>query len=322
MRLIRAADVARACPMGDAIEAVRQGFAALSAGRTTVPLRAAIPLAGDGVALSMPAALAGGPHWSVKVVTVAPGNPGRDLPLIAASVLLGDAGTGMPLALLDGTSLTALRTGAAGGVAAAALARPDSAVVALFGAGVQARAQLAAIASVMGGRLREVRVVARDRDHAARLAEAATHDDATAGIRIHAADPDDAVRGADVVITATSSATPVFSGRALGDGAHVTAVGSFKPTMRELDGETVRGSRIVVDQRGPALAEAGELQGLRPEDVVEIGEVLGGTVPGRRSRSERTIFKSVGNAIQDLVVASRIYERALELGLGEEIAWP
>lgn len=306
--------------MPEAIGAVERGFAALSAGRATVPVRASLPLAGGGVALSMPAALAGGPHWCVKLVTVVPGNPERGLPLIAASVLLGDAATGVPLALLDGASLTALRTGAAGGVAARALARPESAVVALFGAGAQARTQLAAIASVLTG-LREVRVVARDERHAARFADEAERG-TLGGVRYRATTAADAVRGADVVITATSSATPVFSGGALGAGVHITAVGSFKPTMRELDDEALRGARIVVDQREPALAEAGELQGLRAEDVVEIGEVIGGKVPGRRSPSERTVFKSVGNAIQDLVVASRAYERALELGLGQEIAWP
>ena len=130
MLLLRAAAVERACPMAEAIGAVRAGFAALSAGQAAVPVRTSVPLAGGGVALSMPAALAAGPHWSVKLVTVAPGNPDRGLPLIAATVLLGDARTGAPLALLDGTSLTALRTGAAGGVAARA---PDSAVIALFG---------------------------------------------------------------------------------------------------------------------------------------------------------------------------------------------
>jgi ornithine cyclodeaminase len=304
--------------MADAIQAVERGFAALSAGKATVPVRASLPLAGDGVALSMPAALAGGAHWSVKLVTVAPGNPGRGLPLIAAIVLLGDAATGLPLALLDGTSLTALRTGAAGGAAARALARRESGVVAVFGAGAQARTQVAAIASVLGEGLREVRVVARDPEHAKRFASDVGRD----GVRARATTADDAVRGADVVITATSSATPVFAGRALGEGVHVTAVGSFKPTARELDDDTLRGARIVVDQREPALAEAGELQGLRAADVVEIGEVITGTAPGRRSPLERTVFKSVGNAIQDLVVASRVYERALELGLGEEIAWP
>lgn len=307
--------------MSDAMDAVGRGFRALSAGEATVPVRASLPIAGNGVALSMPASLAGGPHWSVKLVTVAPGNPARGLPLIAATVLLGDAATGVPLALLDGTSLTALRTGAAGGVAARTLARRDSAVVALFGAGAQARTQLAAVAVALERTLREVRIVSRDPLDAARaVAEWAS--DAPPGVRYRATSADEAVRDADIVITATSSATPVFSGSALREGTHVTAVGSFKPTMRELDDDTIRGARVVVDQRDPALAEAGELQGLTAADVIEIGDVIAGRVRGRRSAAERTVFKSVGNAIQDLVVASRAYERALELGLGEEIAWP
>ncbi|MBI2982589.1 MAG: ornithine cyclodeaminase family protein, partial [Chloroflexi bacterium] len=243
MRLLRAADIARACPIAQAIEAVGAGFAALSAGLATVPVRASVPLAGEGVALSMPAALAGGPHWSVKLVTVAPGNPGRGLPLIAAIVLLGDAETGAPLALLDGASLTALRTGAAGGLAARTLARPESAVVALFGAGAQARTQLAAVSVALARTLREVRIVARDPGHATRLAADAARD--APAVRYRTASADEAVRGADVVITATSSAVPVFDGRLLGDGVHVTAVGSFKPTMRELDEAALRGARIV-----------------------------------------------------------------------------
>jgi ornithine cyclodeaminase len=166
----------------------------------------------------------------------------------------------------------------------------------------------------------EVRIVARDRAHAERLAVEAAR--AHARVRFRATSADEAVRDADVVVTATSSSAPVFNGRALPDGVHITAVGSFKPTMRELDDDALRGARVVVDQREPALAEAGELQGLRPGDVTEIGEVIAGSAPGRSSASERTIFKSVGNAIQDLVVASRVYERALEGRLGEEIGWP
>ena len=320
MRLLRAADVVRGCLMPEAIAAVREGFAALSTGRASVPLRASLPIGAEGVALTMPAALTGGPHWTVKVVTVAPGATARGLPLVAASVLLGDAVTGRPLALLDGTSLTALRTGAAGGVAAEVLARRDSAVVALFGAGAQARAQLAAVMAVLGERLREVRIVSRTVERARAMAEEAGIP-SRVDVVIQSA-PGDIVKGADVVITATSSSTPVFSGADLRDGVHVTAVGSFRPTMRELDDDALRGARLVVDQREPALAEAGELQGLRGDDVVEIGEVIAGTAAGRLSDDDRTVFKSVGNAVQDLVVASRVYERALELGLGEEIAWP
>jgi len=124
------------------------------------------------------------------------------------------------------------------------------------------------------------------------------------------------------VVTATSSHAPVFQGAWLADGVHVTAVGSFTPDMRELDDETLRGARIVVDQRAAALAEAGELRGRRDDEIVELGEILAGRVPGRSNDHERTIFKSVGNAIQDLVVAARAYERARALGVGEEIAFP
>lgn len=329
MLLLRAADLSQACPMADAIAAVRQGFADLSAGRATVPVRVSVPLAGDGVALAMPAALAGGSYFSVKVVAVAPGNAARGLPLVPATVLLGDAGTGAALALIEGAALTALRTGAAGGVAAAVLARSDSEVATVFGAGVQARAQILALATVLQGKLREIRVVGRGGERAHGLIDWALGLEELKGLTLrggsgtlHETWVREAMEGADVVVTATSSATPVFDGGHLGEGVHITAVGSFKPGMRELDAETLAGARIVVDQREAALAEAGELQGLGNEDVVEIGEVISGREVGRTSPSERTVFKSVGNAVQDLVVASRAYERARDLGLGEEISWP
>ncbi|MBI2774242.1 MAG: ornithine cyclodeaminase family protein [Chloroflexi bacterium] len=320
LRILRAADVERACPLDVAVEAVRKGFAALSGGAATIPVRPSIPLGGGGTALTMPAAVAGWPYWSVKVVTVAPGNTLLGLPLIGAAVLLGDFATGTPLALIEGASLTALRTGAAGGVAAAALARPASSILALFGAGAQARMQLRAAARVL--KLTEVRVVSRDAAHSrAFVAEAAADPDLrSAGVRV--AGRDDAVRGADIVVTATTSDTPVFDGALLGSGVHVTAVGSFRPSMRELDEATLRGARVVVDQRDAALAEAGELQGLRREDLVEIGDVVAGRAPGRTDARQRTVFKSVGNAVQDLAVAWQVYERAAEQGLGETIAWP
>lgn len=313
--------------MGDAIAAVREGFIALSAGGATVPLRAHLPLAGDGVALSMPAGIAGGRYFSVKVVSVVPGNPSRGLPLVPATVLLGDAATGTIVALLEGASLTALRTGAAGGVAAAALARPDARVAAVIGSGAQARSQILALLAARPG-IRDLRVVvgrtpARLDPFRRWVDESGVlegRDLLTAFAGSDAAA--DAVRGADIVVTATNSTTPVFPGAALARGVHITAVGSFRPSMRELDDDAMRGATVVVDQRDAALAEAGELQRLRREDIVEIGEVLAGRAPGRSGQDARTIFKSVGNAVQDLVVASRAYERAVELRLGEEVAWP
>ena len=165
MRLIRAADLERACPMPDAIEAVAAGFVALSDGRAHVPVRISAPIEQGGLAVAMPASLDGSRYFTVKVVGVAPGARAKGLPFINATVLLGDAETGAPLAILEGTALTTLRTGAAGGVAARALAAPDASVLALFGAGAQARTQLAAALAVRP--IAEVRVVTRDPRHAA-----------------------------------------------------------------------------------------------------------------------------------------------------------
>jgi len=320
VRLLRAADLAVACPMADAISAVAAGFAALSTGQATVPVRLSVPLRNEGVALTMPAVLAGASSYSVKVVSVAPRNSLAGRPVVMATVLLGDAATGELLALIDGTALTALRTGAAGGVAARELSRSSAGCVALFGAGAQARTQLLALAAVRP--ITEVRVVTRDPAHAAALRTWAAHERSLGAVAIQLATPRDAVGDADIVVTATSSRTPVFQGSWLASGVHVTAVGSFTAEMRELDDETLRDARLVVDQRAAALVEAGELRGRRDEDVVEIGEILSGRVPGRTSDSQRTVFKSVGNAIQDLVVAARAYERSRDLGIGEEIAFP
>ena len=318
--LLGARDVARACPMTDAIDAVAAGFVALSTGQATAPVRLSVPIENGGVGLTMPASLAGASCYSVKVVSVSPANAAAGRPLVTAALLLIDASSGELLAVIDGTTLTALRTGAAGGVAARALARPDAARAALFGGGAQARAQLLALVLVRP--IREVRLVTRDPRHATAFQEWAGTEPTLAGIVIHAASAADAVAGADVVVTATSSRTPVFAGTALPPGVHITAVGSFTPQMRELDDETLRGARIVVDQRAAALAEAGELQRSRPQDVVEIGEVLAGIVPGRTTAAERTVFKSVGNAVQDLVVAARAFERARALGIGEMVSFP
>ena len=320
VRLLRAADLAMACPMADAINAVADGFTALSAGQATVPVRLSVPLRYDGTVLTMPAALAGSSCYSVKVVSVAPRNALAGRPVVMGTVLLGDSVTGELVALIDGTALTALRTGAAGGVAARQLSRSGTCRVALFGAGAQARAQLTALACVRA--ITDVCVVTRDPGHAAALRQWAAGERGLGAIAIRASAPKDAVADADIVITATTSPTPVFQGGWLRPGAHITAVGSFTPQMRELDEETLRGARLVVDQRAAALAEAGELQGRRGGDVAEIGEILSGQVPGRTDDAQRTVFKSVGNAIQDLVVAARAYERARALGIGEEIVFP
>lgn len=315
VRILSSADVTAAVDMPTAIEAMRQAFAALSSGDAVVPLRLALETPG-GVALFMPGHIRTSGATAAKVVTVHPGNAERDLPVIHAVVLVLEAETGRLLALMDGTRLTALRTGAAGGLAADALARPDASVVALFGSGVQARTQLEAVRCVRP--VEEVRIVSRHLASARSLAE--EQDGVAARV---VADPAEALAGADVIITATDSPTPVFDGTLVEPGAHVTGVGSYTPSMREVDTTLVRRARVFVDQRAAALAEAGDLAGPIADGEVdegiivgELGEVVVGTVPGRTSHDDITFFKSVGNAVQDVAVAARVLELAEREGRG------
>jgi ornithine cyclodeaminase len=245
-----------------------------------------------------------------KVSSVNPGNTDRGLPMIQAVVLALDPETGRLLALLDGTWLTALRTGAVGGLAADLLSRENSSTVALFGAGVQARTQLEAVRCVRP--ITDVRVMDRIGDSADALV------DELSGVTARRVDdPDEAIDGADIVIAATTSSTPVFDGSKIAAGTHVTGVGSFTTEMREVDTALVMRARVVVDQREAILAEAGDIvgpisEGMVDESVIsaEIGEIVLGEQPGRTSADEITFFKSVGNAVQDIAVAALVLRRA------------
>ncbi len=313
--MLSADDVRAAVDMPAAIRAVRDAFGALSSGGASVPVRLGLETE-HGLTLLMPAHLKEDGSTGVKVATVTPANPGRGLPAVQALVLVVDPGSGRVPAIMDGTWLTALRTGAAGGVAADALARADASVVALFGAGVQARTQLDAVRCVRS--VDEVRIVSRSGDSADRLVEEL---EGLAARRVD--DPDSAISGADIVIAATNSSTPVFDGSRVEPGTHVTGVGSYTPEMREVDTELVTRARVFVDQREAALEEAGDIIGpIRDaavdESVIEaeIGEVLLGRAPGRTSADQITFFKSVGNAAQDVAVAALVVEAARKRGLG------
>lgn len=315
MRILSAADVAAATDMKTAIETMREAFVALWKGEAEAPLRAALETP-DGVHLFMPGQIRTSGSAGAKVVSVFPGNTRRGLPAIHAVVLVVDPGTGRPLCLMDGTWMTALRTGAAGGLAAEVLAREDASRVTLFGAGVQARTQLEAVRQVRP--IDEVRIVSLERSSSQRLA------DELSGIRsVVVEDPSEAIRGADIVITATDSHTPVFDGGLVEPGTHVTAIGSFTPEMREVDTTLVQRARVIVDQREAALAEAGDLIGpIEDGDVdetviaAELGQVVSGDAPGRTSADEITFFKSVGNAVQDMAMATKVLARAEQMGLG------
>lgn len=327
MLILNAADVRRALPMLEAIEAMKRAFAALSDGRAEVPLRTRLPVAShDALSILMPAFVGGadGESLAVKVVSLFPGNPGRGLGYIQASVLILEPDTGRALGLLEGGTLTAIRTGAASGAAVELLSRPDARVLAIFGAGVQGRAQVEAACTVR--KIETVWIFDPDRARAEALAkELAGSGPIPLDVRV-AASPSEAVAHADVICTATTSAKPVFSDSDLKTGVHISAIGSYTPEMQEIPGETASRARLFVDSRSAALAETGDLiqpirAGLFSEDHItaELGELVLGKGDGRQSPDEITLFKSVGVAVQDAVAASLALRNARGLGLGQEV---
>ena len=326
MLVLTAEEVRRALPMRAAIAAVEDAYRALSAGQAEVPLRLSLPVAPhEGVSLFMPAFVGGKEEaLTVKVVSVFPHNPERNMPTIYAAVLVLEPDTGRPLALLEGGTLTALRTGAASGAATKALARPDSRVLAVFGAGTQGRTQAEAVCAVRP--IEQVWVYDVRRESAeAFAAEMAGFGPIPADVRV-AATPQEAVRDADVICTATIATRPVFDDADLKPGVHINGIGAYTPEMAEVPPETVARALVVVDSREAVLAEAGDLiqpikAGIITPDHIraELGEILLGREEGRTDNSQITFFKSVGVAVQDAMAAQTALRNARAQGLGQEI---
>jgi len=312
IRILSANDVRTALPMPKAINAMKVAFGQLSAGQATVPLRPHIST-DKGVTLFMPAYLHQSQDLGVKVVSIYGDNPSVGLPRITATVLILDPETGLPKAFIDGSSLTAIRTGAGGGLAAELLSRRDSETVALFGAGVQARTQLSAVMAVR--EIRGVNLISRTQASAQKLAAEIETWVNPPSINL-VSTPQQAVQDADIVITATTSATPLFDGNDLSIGTHVTAVGAYTPETREVDSVTVQRARVIVDSREACLAEAGALIIPKVQIDAEIGEIVNGEKPGRQSEDEITFFKSVGVAVQDAVAGAAVLAEAEVLELG------
>jgi ornithine cyclodeaminase len=330
MRALTAAQLVELVPMRDAVELMKAAFAEASAGTTISPLRTAIAMPdGSGVSLYMPAYMpptASTPAASgAKIVSVFQGNTARGLAVINALVVMLDPATGVPLGLIEGATLTALRTGAVSGAASDLLARPDARSLTIIGAGVQGVTQAAAVASVRNIETIHVFDVHPETagSFAARLAR--WDGDAAYAVRV-AADVNEAVSAADIICTATTSFTPVFRDEAVRPGTHINAVGAFTPEMQEIPLETVLRSRIVVDVVEAALHEAGDLiQPIqsgrldRARVQVELGQIVSGAAAGRTDEAEITFFKSVGNAIQDMIVGGLALQRAEERGVGETV---
>ena len=295
------ADAIRAAvPMGDLLDAVEAAYRDVAAGRDLSPLRAHVPIEG-GDLLLMPGVRAGGSGASVKLVTVVPGNPQRGLPTIHAVVAWFDAQTGRPLALLDGPTITAMRTGAASGVATRLLALPDAATLAVIGAGAQAEWQVRAVLEARP----ITRIVVHSRSAIGRDSFAARMHAAT-GITAEASPTArEAVEAADVICCATTATEPVFEADWVRPGTHVNGIGAFQLGMVELPPDLFRRAEIVaVDGRAAARAEAGDVMAavaagsVAEGDLVEIGSV---DPDWHRDRPNEaiTVFKSVGLAIQD-----------------------
>jgi ornithine cyclodeaminase/alanine dehydrogenase-like protein (mu-crystallin family) len=304
------AQVATLLDVDELLAALADAFRALSAGRASVPPRV-MASAAAGLLGAMPVALPG-VALAAKLVTVFPDNHRRGRPSHQALIAVFDEETGTLRALLDGTRITALRTGAAAAVAAGALARPGAAVLAILGAGVQGRSHLEAFPRVRA--FREIRIASRTREHAAALADG--HPAARVVDSF-----EEAVTGADVVCCCTDARQPILSAGWLAPGAHVSSVGgTFGP---ELDPATVRAGRVFVEWRGAVEhappAGAHDLQGLDPATVTEIGEVLAGVRPGRTADDEITVYKSTGHAVEDAAAARLVIRRALATGVGSTV---
>jgi len=319
------ADLERVLAPLDVVEAMAVAFRRYAEGGCDVPLRTATRVGEDGILLTMPAAFSDGDTRGLgtKLVSIYHGNLARGHPTVYASYILMDGSTGQPLAMLESTFLTALRTGATSALATRLLARPEAARVACFGAGVQARFQLVCLAALRP--LERVVVVGRDPDRARAFADSMG---AALGVPVEpGTDRHRAAREAHLIVCATTAPIPVVFGADLSPGVHVDAVGAFRPTERELDSEAIRRARVVVDTYAGAMEEAGDVliplrEGIIGERhvVAELAELVTGRRQGRTGPDDITVFKSVGFALEDLATAQLAYERACAQGIGTEVA--
>jgi len=307
------------------IPLMRDTLAALSRSDTVLPLRSKVGLPdGTGLLGLMPGYLGEPQAFGLKVVTVMPGNHGTAYDSHQGVVMLFGVRHGEPLAILDGASITAIRTAAASAAATDALARTDAGDLALIGSGTQARMHLRAMQVVRP--LRRVRVWSRTPANAARFA---SQEGERAGLAIEVmATAADAIRGADLVCTTTASREPVLPGAALAPGAHVNAVGACFAHSRELDTEAVRRARFFTDCRTSCVNESGDFLLARAEGAVpeahllgEVGAVFRGELAGRTSDADVTVFESLGVAVEDLAAAHFIHRRARDTGAGAWIEW-
>jgi ornithine cyclodeaminase len=319
MLVLSEEDVREVLDMESCIGAMEDVLAALERDELTMPLRFVVRSGGEQLMGLMPAHRGGdAPLFSLKEIVIAPGNSARGLDPHQGAVLLHDGETGVLQAVVNASAITEIRTAAVSAVATKLLARPGARTVAILGSGVQGRSHAVAMRSVIDDA--ELRIWSRTPAHAEALA-----------LESHAVvcqTVDEALDGADVICTCTSSRDPIVRRASLAPGAHVNAVGSSIPSARELEADVVAEASLFVDRRESTLNESGDYlsavaeKGIGPDHIVaELGELLLGRHPGRRDEDELTVFKSLGVAVEDLAAAALCVERARERGVGAEVAF-
>lgn len=317
-------DLEYALSMRETIAVIEEAFTELAQGMARVPPRSLINMQEQqGILLTMSAYLAKSKSLVVKAVSVFDQNPVKyGMPTVFAIVIFNDSSTGKPLAIMDGQFLTAMRTGAGSGVATKYLARSNSEIVGIIGAGVQSRTQLLAVCEVREVKKALIYDVIRQRSH-----EFAMEMSKKLGIDILQVDrAEKAVKGVDILITATTAKKPVINGVWIKPGTHINSIGWMGPDARELDTDTVRKSKLIVDSREAVLSESGDIlipikEGAITKDHIysELGEIVVGKKEGRTSEDEITLWKGVGIAIQDAAAAKLAYERAVDKKLGTQV---
>lgn len=323
MLLLTREDLEKVLAMREVIEAVEKAFLELYHEKAKVPLRTILEVEKhNGFLLYMPSYLESSKALAVKVVSLYPENPKKGIPSVLASILLNDPETGKPLAFMEGTYITAMRTGAASGVATKYLARKDAKTVGIIGAGVQARTQLWAVYEVRN--IEKAYVYDINKEKSQNFADEMSK---KFGVEIDVVEsPKEVAENSDILIIATTARKPVLRGEWVKEGTHINSIGWVGKDARELDSETVKKSKLVVDSREGVLNESGDIiipikEGIIDETHIyaELSELVAGAKKGRDNDREITLFKSVGLAIEDAITAKLAYEKALKLGIGTHV---
>jgi alanine dehydrogenase len=323
MLLLSEREVETLIDLDELIAALERAHIQYSTGEAVMPVRLVVPLPQiSGRITSMPGYLSHDHALGMKVVTYFRGNDQRGLPAILATIMLFSHETGKMIAAMDGTHITTIRTACASALATRVLANNQTPVLGVIGAGVQARAHIRALSRVR--RIEQVKIYSPSRASGEKI-RADLETPTGLGIEV-ARSAEEAVRGADLVVTASTATEPVIRADWLKPGVHINAVGSHRPDAREIDGATLARCRVVVDSRQAIMAECGDVllalqeKSLGAEAIdTEIGEVLAGAKLGRSAEAELTLYKSVGIAIQDVAAAQLVYRKALERGVGARV---